>query len=158
MCARQALSCASVGAFRGDVMRYTAPLAALLVLAGCQTAPPPTPQNSGHLQHSFTDVTRGTVSGEPGFTHIFEFTEVFRETRGIGVRLTRSRICYVVENECFNNTYDITISANSTYRVEMTILSSDPAREAFTEVYEGRDNNGNPVILTTHFAASDYRF
>lgn len=131
---------------------------AVLALAGCQTAQTPIGENTGHLRHTFTDVSRGTVNDEPGFTHIFRFTEVFRETRGIGVRLTRSRICYEVENICVTDTYDITIPANGSYTMSSSVFSADPAREAFTEVYEGRDTNGNPVVLTIVFRSSDYRF
>jgi hypothetical protein len=137
-------------------MRYSyAVLAGILILAGCQTMAVATRTDTGHLTHEFTDVRRSPVSDEPGYTHIYSFVEVFH-AGDVGVHLTRSRICYDVEKECLSGTYDITVPANSSATHESTLLTYDPGREAYTETYFGRDDNGNDVVLNTHFRAADY--
>jgi hypothetical protein len=134
-------------------------IAGLLALAGCQTtpdAPPAAMTDTGHLTHQFTDVSLITIDNVPGYTHAFSLVEVFR-TGAVGVRLTGSRMCAGIENACVDQTYDIAIPANSTKELESRILSDDPANEAYTETYFGRDDNGNDVVVVATFRAADYQ-
>jgi hypothetical protein len=82
--------------------------------------------------------------------------EVFREVRGIGVRLTRSRLCWETIADCQHEEYEIDIPPHGTLRLGYNTPAQYEGQEAFREVYQGEDYAGNPVVLTTRFRASDY--
>jgi hypothetical protein len=139
-------------------MRYAAALVAILALAGCQTSSNSysvAGESTGHLTHQFTQVERSSTGTYPE-TDRFDFVEVFRETRGIGVRITSSRLCWELANDCVRAEYDIHIPPYGTYRYESYLTTGDPETETYRERYEGTDYNGDPVVLTTIFRPSDY--
>jgi hypothetical protein len=139
-------------------MRYAFALAAALALAGCQTSSnsySSADESTGHLAHQFTEVVR-TPTGTYPETDRFSFTEVFRETRGIGVHITSSRLCWELANDCVRADYDIDIPPYGTFRYETGLTTGAPETETYRERYEGTDYQGNPVVLTTIFRPSDY--
>ncbi len=138
-------------------MRFALPLAAALLLAGCQTTPSTSDlgDDTGHLTHQFTEVAFVPDAQYP-YTHAFSYVEVFREVRGVGVRLTGSRLCWETIAECQHEDYDIDIPPHGTVRLGFETAAQYEGQEAFREVYQGVDYRGNPVVITTHFRASDY--
>jgi hypothetical protein len=138
-------------------MRYAA-LVAILALAGCQTSSnsyTTATETTGHLTHQFTEVVH-TSTGSAPITDRYDFVEVFRETRGVGVRLASSRLCWELANDCVRADYEIDIPPYGTYRYETYLTTDAPLTETYRERYEGTDYAGNPVVLTTIFRPADY--
>ncbi|MCC6983936.1 MAG: hypothetical protein IT535_11745 [Bauldia sp.] len=132
-------------------MRHAASLIALLALAGCQTTADLAgqPADTGHLAHEFTNVRYGPTDDFPE-TNRFTFIEVFRELRGVGVRLTGSELCWA-PNDCVRGDYAIDIPPNGTFSAESSLLVENAATENYTETFEGVDYAGNPVVLRVLF-------
>jgi len=121
----------------------TVSLAGLIFLAGCDEAPPPRATGKAKLTLEIVGLRHEFRDGRHRYGHLRRFIE----TGGVGVRITRGKVCVRQGKECADALVDYRVEAGKTLEQPNHYVATPDARDVITLEYWAEDDAGNKLTL-----------
>lgn len=137
-------------------MRRAAPfLAGLLLLAACDDDSAEIAiSGSAELQLDLVDLTYDFRDGRHTYTHNRRFTE----SGGVGVNITRGKVCVRDGEECVDALVNYRVDANKTLLQKGHHVATPNAQDTITLHYWVEDDAGNKFELQKVYKSDGERF